>query len=392
MKRVVVGSVSLGFILLGMDNLVFEDSLLRSTYGGGERKEELLVTEQESMQEKNFEVHISEQQYTKEQVEELESKVWEDVLYEIKGEANTFEKMTEVIVLPEKIEPYPIDIKWSWEPKEVLNSKGEVQEEFVDDTGCVVLLEAVLTYREYEFIHQQGIHVEKKELTEAEKWWQSLEQEVAKANTEDVEKETLTLPMEVDGVQVIWGKEFEYRGLYIMALGIFTTVLLLYKKKQEIEQVEQMKREEMERDYPQIISVFLLYMGAGMTTKNAWEQLVISYQEKGVYRHVYNEMAKTYQEMLNGKCEEEAYQDFGDRVDILVYRKFTLLVIQNIKKGTKGIVGILEGEAQEAFAVRKRRAQSLGEAAGTKLLLPMFLMLGVVLCIVIVPAFLSVQL
>ena len=52
---------------------------------------------------------------------------------------------------------------------------------------------------------------------------------------------------------------------------------------------------------------------------------------------------------------------------------------------------MLKLEAIQAFEERKARAKRLGEEAGTKLLLPMFLMLAIVLVIVIVPAFLSVQ-
>ena len=48
--------------------------------------------------------------------------------------------------------------------------------------------------------------------------------------------------------------------------------------------------------------------------------------------------------------------------------------------------------ADNAFEERKNRAKQLGEEAGTKLLLPMFLMLAVVLAVVIIPAFLSIQL
>ena len=64
---------------------------------------------------------------------------------------------------------------------------------------------------------------------------------------------------------------------------------------------------------------------------------------------------------------------------------------QNLRKGTKGMTQILKQESLQAFEERKARARRLGEEAGTKLLLPMFLMLAVVLVIVIVPAFLSVQ-
>lgn len=49
---------------------------------------------------------------------------------------------------------------------------------------------------------------------------------------------------------------------------------------------------------------------------------------------------------------------------------------------------ILSIEAMTAFADRKSLAKKLGEEASTKLLLPMFLMLAV-LIIIVVPAFLS---
>ena len=52
---------------------------------------------------------------------------------------------------------------------------------------------------------------------------------------------------------------------------------------------------------------------------------------------------------------------------------------------------MLQMEAVHAFEERKALAKRVGEEASTKLLLPMFFMLGIVLVIVIVPAFLSIQ-
>ena len=50
---------------------------------------------------------------------------------------------------------------------------------------------------------------------------------------------------------------------------------------------------------------------------------------------------------------------------------------------------MLEKESVEAWDDRKRNAKVLGEAATTKLLLPMVLMLGVVMAIIMLPACLS---
>lgn len=67
------------------------------------------------------------------------------------------------------------------------------------------------------------------------------------------------------------------------------------------------------------------------------------------------------------------------------------MLSQNLKKGTKGITSILNQEADNAFEERKNLAKQLGEEAGTKMLIPMFLMLAVVMIMIVVPAFFSIQ-
>lgn len=65
--------------------------------------------------------------------------------------------------------------------------------------------------------------------------------------------------------------------------------------------------------------------------------------------------------------------------------------VSEFKKGTKGLAELLQREAAGAFEERKAAARKLGEETSTRLLGPMFLMLGVVLMIIVVPAFLTIQ-
>lgn len=96
-------------------------------------------------------------------------------------------------------------------------------------------------------------------------------------------------------------------------------------------------------------------------------------------------------EMKGGMAENECYERFGERCGLQVYKKFGTILSQNLKKGTKGLTELLRQEADTAFDERKNTAKQLGEKAGTKILFPMFLMLAVVLLMIIVPAFLSLQ-
>ena len=93
--------------------------------------------------------------------------------------------------------------------------------------------------------------------------------------------------------------------------------------------------------------------------------------------------------MESGVAELEAYRRFGERCGQIKYKTFSTLLIQNLQKGSRRMAEMLEREAMEAWDERKRKARVLGEAAATKLLVPMIMMLAVVMAVVMIPAFLS---
>lgn len=104
-------------------------------------------------------------------------------------------------------------------------------------------------------------------------------------------------------------------------------------------------------------------------------------------RYAYEEMKYARQKMKNGYSECQAYLDYGKRCGIHSYIKFGNLLEQNIRKGTKGLSEILESEVNDAYEERKALARKKGEEAGTKLLLPMGIMLVISMAIIIIPAF-----
>ena len=61
------------------------------------------------------------------------------------------------------------------------------------------------------------------------------------------------------------------------------------------------------------------------------------------------------------------------------------------KKGVGGIGHMMSDAADEAVMMKKNAAVKAGEAVGTKLLMPMGLLLAVVLIILIVPAFMTMN-
>ena len=146
-------------------------------------------------------------------------------------------------------------------------------------------------------------------------------------------------------------------------------------------------------DYPELLSKFTVLLQAGLAARNVWERMVMEYegQKKSGKkpRYAYEEMEITWNQMKNGMYESRAYGEFGRRCGLHPYMKFGALLEQNLRQGTTGLALRLKEEALSAFEERKNLARRLGEEAETRLMLPMFLMLFMVLTVIMVPAFLS---
>ena len=69
--------------------------------------------------------------------------------------------------------------------------------------------------------------------------------------------------------------------------------------------------------------------------------------------------------------------------------RFASLITSSLQTGGRNTRKLLEEEMEEAFKQRKDLARRRGEEASTKLLLPMFLILGTVMIMVVAPAFLT---
>jgi hypothetical protein len=93
--------------------------------------------------------------------------------------------------------------------------------------------------------------------------------------------------------------------------------------------------------------------------------------------------------MMDGMTETQAYLEFGKRCRLHAYLKFSSLLEQNLRKGTRGLVILLQNETSQAFLERKHLAKRYGEKMSTRLMIPMMMFFVMVLVIIMVPAFLT---
>ena len=287
-----------------------------------------------------------------------------------------------------------ITVSWMTSDPSVVDWDGKICRD-VSPAGSDIQLTAELSLDGYVRELTMDITVYPKKLTPEEMLRDKVKRAVDSENVSSTGDEKLFLPKEIEGKPVNWSLPDSSTGLMILVMGLLSSVLFLFSRVQNRGIELDKKRQRLMCDYPNVISYLVLLLNAGMSMRMAFARLSHDYKMSveggGKVKEGYEVIAKACDEIEKGVSEIDAYMHIGQNTPEIRYKTFSTLLVQNLRKGSRELTGILEREAAEAFEERKKQARILGEQAGTKLMFPMLLMLGVVLVILMVPAYLSFQ-
>ncbi len=373
--------------------------LLRPEQGQGDRKAELTVDFTDGDREgdkpggsRQLTVRIPERRYTQEELaghfREAETYLRKNVL----GKNSSAEAVYEDLYFCEIIPNTGITVEWEPGDIRLIQEDGTVNNKELEQSTPVEVT-AVLGYGENKTSFKMTFKVMPELISEGEQLNRRLAQEITEADERTREEHELRLPDRIDRYLLHWREEKDSAGIKVFFLGILIAAGAWIAGDRELEKQMKLRREQLLVDYPEIINKFTLLVNAGMTPRQAWHKISEDYHsaasEKTKKRYAYEEMLVTAHELKLGVSEGTAYEQYGRRIGLIPYVKFSSLIAQNLKKGNKGFTELLRQEALEAFEERKELAKRLGEEAGTKLLAPMMLMLLLVFLIILIPAFMS---
>lgn len=366
--------------------------LQRNRHGQGDSSAQVRATVGEK--EEDISVTVSEQAYTEEELKAAFQEASEKLEDLIAGENESLDEVRTDLSLIREIPDTGITVSWELDRYDVMDLQGTLIPEKIPEDGTLVKLSASLLYEEQKAVYEFYARVYPPVLSSSEQVRKKLEEELIESDETTRTEEYLVLPDQIGGEKVEWDYAEDTRAFGILILGAGCAAMICVSEKQSAKKEEKRRIQQMKLDYPQIINKFNLYISAGMTIRRAWFCIAGDYEKKRKSfgtRAAYEEMVYTMHEIQGGAPEGECYEKYGIRCGISRYRKFGTMLSQNLRKGSRGITELLEREAEEAFEDRKNLAKKLGEEAGTKMMIPMFIMLAVVFIIVMVPAFFSIQ-
>ncbi|MCR4904393.1 MAG: type II secretion system F family protein [Butyrivibrio sp.] len=369
----------------------------RKSYGEGSTKESIKAFEA-GKEIGNFDLELDERQYTKDQAEQLFVEATKHLEETILAENASLDEVKSNLNLSDKISGYPFEIHWKSSNSEIIHNDGSLEMDVVYELpkeGEAVVLTATFSYGENIWIQMLPIIIHKPDLTPLELLKIQIDKSLKYQEKETIYDEIMLLPdTDASGEHSItWKKDVQNNSGMILFLTIASAIAVYFFKDKDLDTQVEERRRQMLRAYPQFISQMVLYLGAGMTVRNIFQKLSLKksgfFNSKKKTDYLNSEIKRTVYEMNSGISEQTAYENFAMRCGLQQYTRFATLLSQNLRKGNSELLKLLQEESVKAYEERMDLARKLGEEAGTKLLIPMFMMLLIVMVIIMIPALIT---
>lgn len=398
-RKKIIGMIVVTLLMAGLSLLAERQevtqnySLERNPSGEGDYETEMTLVV-EGIGEIPYTVTVPEQKLTPQQEKELIAAAKKELAEEFPGDNESMNVIRGAVRIRDSYQNGQVTAAWSFDDG-VVDDDGTIVVADIPKEGQLVQASVELQCGETMEWEEFYFRIYKAAQSEKEALLEDLGQKLAEQQ-EARGSASIELPEKLGQYHLEWNRKKSYTAVEILFLGIVATVLVPAAERSRRREQEKKRQSRMELEYPDIVSKMALLLGAGMTPLGAWKKIAASYEAKRKKKQVpvmpaYEEMLITCHEIESGVGEQRAYEAFGKRCKMGCYRKFANILAQNLRKGGGGLVSLLETEAENSFMERKRMAKRYGEEAGTKILAPMMLMLGIVIVILIVPAVITFQ-
>lgn len=390
--------IALGIILLIMDYLDtqknFAGTITRNNTVEGSFSQKLLFEAGEYAD--DIEITIESVRITEEEAKELFEEAKREIDTKSLGDNESADYVLTDLKFDEMYANGLVEARWVLDNYEIVNPSGVIIEENTTADGKLINAMVYLTCGAYQEIYDIAYMIYEPPVGSYAKFLKSLKAELSSRLEDSAEENLVALPESAEEINIIWKKPMDYRGLHLIILAFVSGVAILIGQRQDTKKEEKLIMEAKTKDYPEIVSTLSILMGAGISFKGALERMCKRYirrrKKSGVRLEGYEELLKTYNEMRDGVGELDAIERLGSRSGCKEYRKLSMLLSQNLRKGSRELIDMLEKEEAYAFELRKQIALKAGEEASTRMLVPMLGMLGIVVVILIVPATMQMNL
>ena len=339
-----------------------------------------------------IEIPVSKRVYSQEEAKEAIKKGMDEILKILPGENTSLQNITTNLNPVSELSDLGLGVKWDFGDGDIIDIQGNVDNENLSESVDIDI-GVDISYESYEESYVIPARVLPKPLSADESLIKRFKDYISSADKKAVGEAGFYLPESFEGKKLVYHLEDSMNFHLIWIMGIIVAILLYLREKNGDRQKLEKRKRELLKDYPDIVSKLIVFIGAGLSVRQSWEGIVKDYESENkekryAKRYAYEEMSKSLARLKTGTQENIVYKDFGRSCLLRQYMKLASLLEQNRKSGISGLSTLLNMEAQSAWEERLNLAKREGEELNTKLLLPLFMMLLIVMMMIVVPALL----
>ena len=339
-----------------------------------------------------IEIPVSKRVYSQEEAKEAIKKGIDEILKILPGENTSLQNITTNLNPVSELSDLGLSVKWDFGDGDIIDIQGNVNNENLSESVDIDI-GVDISYESYEESYVIPARVLPKPLSADESLIKRFKDHISSADKKAVGEAGFYLPESFEGKKLVYHLEDSMNFHLIWIMGIIVAILLYLREKNGDRQKLEKRKRELLKDYPDIVSKLIVFIGAGLSVRQSWEGIVKDYESENkekryAKRYAYEEMSKSLARLKTGTQENIVYKDFGRSCLLRQYMKLASLLEQNRKSGISGLSTLLNMEAQSAWEERLNLAKREGEELNTKLLLPLFMMLLIVMMMIVVPALL----
>ena len=384
------GILSLSLLLTGL--LIYtlrtsQYSYTRSSFGQGEQQ--LILEVEQGDEKEEVTLVLEEEELDPEEEEAIFQNFFAELAQHMKGENSSLSEVNKALDFSDQLSGYPFTI--SYEPEDVswIQWSGELGESAMKlkageskETGILVQA-SYKTYSREKRIGISCIAQEQEVLSLTDRFREYLEK-----------REESTRDQAVFTIDSVWKdlkiKELSQGNLWKLPFLLSLCILLLlFQSHSKLREEEKRRHRENMEDFPLIVHLLTLYMGAGLSFSSAVERIAEDYDKPEsfhTHRYAFDQIMVMNRCLHMGIRPGEVCLEWGEHFCERSYAKFAMLLSQSFSKGSRELRAMMEQEQQEAFQLQIDQVRREGEEASTRLLFPMIVLLFIIMVLVMFPA------
>lgn len=370
------------------NEVLFDNEIERPAVGERDETEALEYTTDDKTT--DITIDVPARLHSKDEKEELVNKAKEEIEETFKGDNEDLDCINKPVVMKEKYSDGMVKAEWQLSNYKIVGAEGEINYDNLEKES-IIDATVTLTCEDYTDLYSFSFQVEPLDTTSS----YGIDYYIKKIirGLFDTDEDVIELPKRIGEKDVTWSKQYTYLGAKIGLLGVFSAIAMIIGQMKEEKAKKEKYTKSLVRDYPRIVESLALYVGAGLSVKNALYRISDEYiRRRGKAKEPgFEGILRMCREMEEGRSELKSYELLTQYCPTREYRRLSSLLSSNLKKGTKGMIEELNKEEKEAFEMQKQYVRIAGEEASTKLLFPMIGLLGIVLVIIIAPSIFNMQ-